>query len=632
MSNRRAGGRAYTDEKLDTRVLGRLFSYVGKNYKFHLMVVIVCIILVAWVQVQSSLFQKTLIDGYILPLVESGSTDYSGLKAKLIQMACIFGAGALANFCYQKIMIYVTQGTLHNIRTDLFTHMETLPIKYFDTHSHGEIMSIYTNDTDTLRQVISQSIPQFFSSCLTIAMVFISMVRISIPLTLLALAMVYILQVILKFIMRKSGRYFIRQQDALGKENGYIEEMTEGVKVVKVFNYEKKAIEQFNALNDNLRECGYKANKYANIMGPVSNNIGNISYALTAILGAVLVLNGKIDMTLGSLASFLALNKSFNMPVSQVAQQLNSLIMAMAGAKRIFAVMDEEPEIDNGKVTLVNVHEDENGVLTESEKETGIWAWRHPHSDGSVELVKLTGDVRFHDVNFGYVPNKTVLHDIELYAEPGQKLAFVGATGAGKTTMTNLINRFYDIQSGQITYDGINVKLIKKADLRHSLGIVLQDTHLFTGTIEENIKYARPDASHEDVVKAAKLANAHSFIRHLENGYDTMLTGDGSALSQGQRQLLAIARAALANPPVLILDEATSSIDSRTEKLVQDGMDALMKGRTTFVIAHRLSTIQNSNAIMVMDQGRIIERGNHESLLAKKGTYYRLYTGDLEID
>lgn len=625
-------GRAMiTGEKLDTKVLARLIGVVMKRYRFQIIVVVCCIILAAWVQVQGSLFQRTLIDGYITPMVESGSNDFAPLAAKLMQMAMIYGCGVIANYVHQRIMIRVTQGTIENIREQLFEHMEKLPIRYFDTNAHGDIMSIYTNDTDTLRQVISQSIPQFFNSLLTVVMVLISMITISIPLTLLAVFMIFVLQVVLRRIMKLSGRYFIRQQNDLGKENAYIEEMMEGAKVVKVFNYEQKAISQFNELNDNLRDSGNKANRYANITAPVSANIGNISYVLTAVLGSLLVLGGFTNLTLGQLASFLALNKSFNMPISQVAQQMNAVIMAMAGARRIFALLDEEVEVDEGKVTLVNATV-VDGEVRESDFETSQWAWKHIHPDGSVELVLLQGDVRFHDVQFSYVEGKQILYDINLYAEPGQKLAFVGATGAGKTTMINLINRFYDVQSGSITYDGIDVKLIRKDDLRRSLGIVLQDTHLFTGTIEENIKYARPEASHEDVVNAAKFANADTFIRHLENGYETKLTGDGSSLSQGQRQLLAIARAALANPPVLILDEATSSIDSRTEKLVQNGLDNLMRHRTTFVIAHRLSTIKNSHAIMVMDHGRIIERGNHKSLLEKKGIYYRLYTGDLEID
>ncbi|MBR2728003.1 MAG: ABC transporter ATP-binding protein [Solobacterium sp.] len=621
----------YTGEKLDTKMLGRLLSYVLKRYKLPILIVMVCIVVNARVQVIGSLFQRTLIDDYITPLIPAAVKDYGPLAGKLFQMAGIYALGIIANFTYQKIMIRVTQGTMENIREDLFTHMETLPISYFDTHAHGDIMSMYTNDTDTLRQVISQSIPSFFSSLLTIVMVFTSMVMLSPQLTVLSVCMIALLQIVLRRIMRLSGKYFMIRQNALAAENAYIEEMTEGARVIKVFNYENKAIERFTDLNDHLRESSYKANRYANIMGPVTGNFGNISYVLSAIVGSWLILSGHVNLTLGQLASFLALNRSFNMPVSQVAQQLNSVIMAMAGAKRIFSLMDEAPETDEGKVTLVNAVE-KDGELVETEEETGIWAWKHPHADGSERLVRLTGDVRFYDVDFSYVPEKQVLYDIDLYAEPGQKLAFVGATGAGKTTMINLITRFYDVQHGQITYDGIDVQLIKKDDLRRSLGLVLQDTHLFTGTIEENIKYGKPDATHEEVVRAARLANAHYFIRHLENGYDTMLTGDGSALSQGQRQLLAIARAALANPPVLILDEATSSIDSRTEKLVQSGMDRLMNGRTTFVIAHRLSTIQNSNAIMVMDHGRIIERGNHASLLEKKGTYYRLYTGDLEID
>lgn len=493
-------------------------------------------------------------------------------------------------------------------------------------------MSVYTNDIDTLRQVISQSIPECISSLITIVSVFFSMIVMSVPLTLVTLFMVGIMQFALQKIMRKSGRYFGVQQRQLGKENGYIEEMMEGAKVIKVFTHEQKAIEEFNQINDELCEASYNANKYANILMPIVGNLGNISYVLCAFIGGALALNGIGGLTLGGLASFLALNKSFNGPLNQISQQLNSVIMAMAGAERVFNLLDEAHEVDDGRVTLVNVVQDETGRMQETEATTGHWAWKHLHEDGSVDYAELTGDVRFHDVSFSYVEGKTVLHDIDLFAEPGQKLAFVGATGAGKTTMTNLINRFYDVQKGSITYDGIDVKLIRKADLRRSLGIVLQDTHLFTGTIEENIKYARPEATHEEVVAAAKLANAHYFIKHLENGYDTWLTRDGSSLSQGQRQLISIARAALANPPVLILDEATSSIDSRTEKLVQEGMDKLMSGRTTFVIAHRLSTIKNSHAIMVMDHGRIIERGNHERLLEKHGIYYQLYTGLIEND
>lgn len=618
-------------KKLDFKVLGRLMKYVLSRYRFRYFLVLVCIAISAVASVASSVFMKTLIDTYIEPLLLSDVPDFAPLVKALTQMACIYGIGILSNFIYQKLLVVISQGTLFDLRNDLFSHMETLPIQYFDTHAHGDIMSIYTNDIDTLRQVVSQSIPQFISSLITIVSVFCSMVVLSIPLTLVTLSMVFVMQFALRFIMGKSGKYFAAQQQRLGKENGYIEEMMEGAKVVKVFTREEKTIEEFIAINDDLCDAAYKANKYANIMGPVNGNLGNISYVLCAFVGGLLALNNIGSLTLGTLASFLALNKSFYMPINQISQQLNSVIMAMAGAERIFEVIDAKPEIDNGKVTLVNVKE-EDGQLMECEQVTGKWAWKHPHDDGSESLVELKGDVRFHGVDFSYVEGKQVLFDIDLYAEPGQKLAFVGATGAGKTTMTNLINRFYDVQEGAITYDGIDVKLIKKDDLRRSLGMVLQDTHLFTGTIEENIKYGKPDATHEEVVAAAKLANAHSFIRHLENGYDTMLTRDGSSLSQGQRQLLSIARAALANPPVLILDEATSSIDSRTEKLVQEGMDKLMHGRTTFVIAHRLSTIKNSNAIMVMDHGRIIERGNHDSLIEKKGTYYQLYTGLLEND
>ena len=624
--------RGFTDgRKLDIKVLVRLMKYVLVRYRFHYAFVLVGIIVTSLTSVASSVFMKTLIDDYITPLLVSDVPDFAPLAQALMTMACIYLTGVLANYFYHKVLVVISQGTLLDLRNELFTHMETLPIQYFDTHAHGDVMSIYTNDVDTLRQVVSQSIPSFISSMITVVSVFISMVIMSIPLTLVTLVMVFFMQASLKFIMGNSGKYFMAQQKRLGVENGYIEEMMEGAKVVKVFTYEDKATERFININNDLCDAAFNANKFANMMGPVNGNLGNISYVLCAFLGGFLALNGVGGLTLGSLASFLALNRSFNMPLNQISQQLNSVIMAMAGAERIFGLLDTPSEIDKGKVTLVNVKE-ENGELIETEEVTNKWAWKHPHEDGSLSLVELKGDVRFHDVDFAYVEGKTVLHDVNLYAEPGQKLAFVGATGAGKTTMTNLINRFYDVQKGSITYDGIDVKLIKKDDLRRSLGMVLQDTHLFTGTIEENIKYGKPDATHEEVVAAAKLANAHSFIRHLENGYDTMLTRDGSSLSQGQRQLLSIARAALANPPVLILDEATSSIDSRTEKLVQEGMDKLMHGRTTFVIAHRLSTIKNSNAIMVMNQGRIIERGNHDALIEKRGTYYQLYTGLIEND
>ena len=624
--------RGFTDgRKLDFKVLIRLMKYVLVRYRFHYAFVLVGIVVTSLTSVTASVFMKTLIDDYITPLLVSEVPDFAPLAQALTTMACIYLVGVIANYLYHKVLVVISQGTLLDLRNELFTHMETLPIQYFDTHAHGDVMSIYTNDVDTLRQVVSQSIPSFISSIITVVSVFISMVMMSVPLTLVTLVMVFFMQASLKFIMGNSGKYFMAQQKRLGIENGYIEEMMEGAKVVKVFTYEDKATERFIDINNELCDAAFKAHKFANMMGPVNGNLGNISYVLCAFLGGFLALNGVGGLTLGSLASFLALNRSFNMPLNQISQQLNSVIMAMAGAERIFGLMDTPSEVDKGKVTLVNVKE-ENGKLIETEEVTNKWAWKHPHEDGSISLVELKGDVRFHDVDFGYVEGKTVLHEVNLYAEPGQKLAFVGATGAGKTTMTNLINRFYDVQKGSITYDGIDVKLIKKDDLRRSLGMVLQDTHLFTGTIEENIRYGKPDATHEEVVAAAKLANAHSFIRHLENGYDTMLTRDGSSLSQGQRQLLSIARAALANPPVLILDEATSSIDSRTEKLVQEGMDKLMHGRTTFVIAHRLSTIKNSNAIMVMDQGRIIERGNHDALIEKKGTYYQLYTGLIEND
>ena len=624
--------RGFTDgRKLDFKVLIRLMKYVLVRYRFHYAFVLVGIVVTSLTSVTASVFMKTLIDDYITPLLVSEVPDFAPLAQALTTMACIYLIGVIANYLYHKVLVVISQGTLLDLRNELFTHMETLPIQYFDTHAHGDVMSIYTNDVDTLRQVVSQSIPSFISSIITVVSVFISMVMMSVPLTLVTLVMVFFMQASLKFIMGNSGKYFMAQQKRLGIENGYIEEMMEGAKVVKVFTYEDKATERFIDINNELCDAAFKAHKFANMMGPVNGNLGNISYVLCAFLGGFLALNGVGGLTLGSLASFLALNRSFNMPLNQISQQLNSVIMAMAGAERIFGLLDTPSEVDKGKVTLVNVKE-ENGKLIETEEVTNKWAWKHPHEDGSISLVELKGDVRFHDVDFGYVEGKTVLHEVNLYAEPGQKLAFVGATGAGKTTMTNLINRFYDVQKGSITYDGIDVKLIKKDDLRRSLGMVLQDTHLFTGTIEENIRYGKPDATHEEVVAAAKLANAHSFIRHLEKGYDTMLTRDGSSLSQGQRQLLSIARAALANPPVLILDEATSSIDSRTEKLVQEGMDKLMHGRTTFVIAHRLSTIKNSNAIMVMDQGRIIERGNHDALIEKKGTYYQLYTGLIEND
>lgn len=617
---------------MNFQVLGRLLRYVLKHYKFSCLVVLVFIILSSVANVSVSLFIRVLIDDYITPLSQSPSPDFSSLLRVLLQMLCVFGMGVFANFAYQRILVNVGQGTLRNIRDDLFAHMEKLPIGYFDTHPHGDIMSVYTNDTDTLRQVITQSLPMTIQAAFNVLFVGTSMIVISLPLALLSFFMVGVMLTVARKIGGRSARNFQLQQKNLGRENGYIEEMLEGSKVIKVFTHEQKVIDGFNKINEDLFESSYKANMFASMLMPVVANIGNVSYVLATLVGGVLAIGGWTGLTLGGLASFLQLNRSFNMPISNISQQMNAVAMAMAGAERIFALMDETVEVDQGTVTLTRYKEDEQGNIIETQEYTNKWAWRHPRSNGSIEYVPLRGEVLFHDVTFGYVPNKTVLHDIELYAKPGQKIAFVGATGAGKTTITNLINRFYDIQKGSITYDGIDVKLIKKDDLRRSLGIVLQDTHLFSGTIRDNIRYGKPDASDEEVLAAAKLANAHDFIRHLEHGYDTYLSGDGSSLSQGQRQLLSIARAALANAPVLILDEATSSIDSRTEKMVQDGMDKLMSGRTTFVIAHRLSTIKNSDVIMVLDQGRIIERGNHESLLAKKGIYYQLYTGALEMD
>lgn len=617
---------------MNFQVLGRLLRYVLKHYKFSCLIVLVFIILSSVANVSVSLFIRVLIDDYITPLSQSPSPDFSSLLRVLLQMLCVFGMGVFANFAYQRILVNVGQGTLRNIRDDLFAHMEKLPIGYFDTHPHGDIMSVYTNDTDTLRQVITQSLPMTIQAAFNVLFVGTSMIIISLPLALLSFFMVGVMLTVARKIGGRSARNFQLQQKNLGRENGYIEEMLEGSKVIKVFTHEQEVIDGFNKINEDLFESSYKANMFASMLMPVVANIGNVSYVLVTLVGGVLAIGGWTGLTLGGLASFLQLNRSFNMPISNISQQMNAVAMAMAGAERIFALMDETVEVDQGTVTLTRYKEDEQGNIIETQEYTNKWAWRHPRSNGSIEYVPLRGEVLFHDVTFGYVPNKTVLHDIELYAKPGQKIAFVGATGAGKTTITNLINRFYDIQKGSITYDGIDVKLIKKDDLRRSLGIVLQDTHLFSGTIRDNIRYGKPDASDEEVLAAAKLANAHDFIRHLEHGYDTYLSGDGSSLSQGQRQLLSIARAALANAPVLILDEATSSIDSRTEKMVQDGMDKLMSGRTTFVIAHRLSTIKNSDVIMVLDQGRIIERGNHERLLAKKGIYYQLYTGALEMD
>ena len=631
MKHRRRGLMTMSRKHMDFKVLGRLLGYVIRHYKVACLFTLIFIILASLASVSVSLFIQVLIDDYITPLAQTDTPDFGPLLQILLVMLCVFMTGVLSTFAYNRILVYIGQGTLRNVRDDLFSHMERLPISYFDTHAHGDIMSVYTNDADTLRQVITQSIPQTLSAGFTVIFVGVSMIVMSWPLAILSFAMVAVMLTVAGKIGGRSAQNFQKQQKNLGKENGYIEEMMEGAKVIKVFTHEQEVIDGFNKINEELFESSYKANTFASVLMPVVANIGNVSYVLSTLAGGVLAISGVSGLTLGGLASFLQLNRSFNMPISNISQQMNAVAMAMAGAERIFALMDEEIEKDEGKVTLTRYREEE-GKIVETTEYTGKWAWRHPRENGKVEYVPLRGEVLFHDVSFGYVPNKVVLHDIELYANPGQKIAFVGATGAGKTTITNLINRFYDIQKGSITYDGIDVKLIKKADLRGSLGIVLQDTHLFSGTIRDNIRYGKPEASEEEVIAAAKLANAHEFIRHLEHGYDTVLSGDGSALSQGQRQLISIARAALANAPVLILDEATSSIDSRTEKIVQDGMDKLMKGRTTFVIAHRLSTIKNSDVIMVLDQGRIIERGNHESLLAKKGIYYQLYTGALEMD
>lgn len=612
-------------------VLGRLLKEVFRRYGIHCFVVLLCIMGQAICTVQGTLFMQTLIDDYIIPLMGTASPSFSGLFQALMRMACIFVLGIAFSYTYQRIMVTVTQGFLRDLRIEMFTHMESLPIRYFDRNTHGDIMSVYTNDIDTLRQLISQSLPQLVSSSITVVTVFISMLTLNIPLTVLSVVMLCVILFISRSVGRMSSRYFVRQQKELGKVNGFIEEMISGQKVVKVFNHEDKAIEQFRNINETLRDTAYQANKFANVLMPVTIQTGNISYILCAIVGALMALSGNFDLTIGTLISFMTLNKNFNNPIGQISMQINAVAMAQAGSQRIFDLLDQESEDDQGVVTLCRVKY-VDGQMVETKERTGHWAWRHPRPDGTVELVEMKGDLRLENVNFGYDDDKMVLHNIDVFANPGEKIAFVGATGAGKTTITNLINRFYDIQSGTITYDGIDIKLIKKDALRKSLGIVLQDTHLFTGTVMDNIRYGRLDASDEECIAAAKLANADGFIRHLPNGYETMLTGDGANLSQGQRQLLAIARAAVANPPALILDEATSSIDSRTEKLVQDGMDKLMNDRTTFVIAHRLSTIKNSDCIMVLDHGHIIERGNHESLMKEKGKYYQLYTGAIEMD
>ncbi len=609
----------------------RILAYIFRYYKGSCLIVAASILISALATLCGTLFMRELIDSYIVPLLNEAAPDFGPLAARLLSLGAVLAAGILCSYAYNRIMVNVSQGTMKRIRTELFSHMEALPIRYFDTHAHGDIMSVYTNDVDTLRQLISQSLPQLLNSGVSFLSTLISMFVLDVPLTVISLVLIGAMLLAASKLGSLSGKYFVRQQTDLGNVNGYIEEMMEGQKVVKVFCHEEKSLEQFRVLNERLRESADKANKISNIMMPVNANLGNISYVLCAVVGAVLALNGFSGLTVGTLVSFLSLNKSCTQPITQISQQMNNVLMALAGAGRIFEMMDEEPEQDNGYVELVNAKENADGTLSETKEKTGLWAWKHFHkADGTTTYMKLQGDVTFDGVDFGYTDDKMILHDIRMYATPGQKIAFVGSTGAGKTTITNLINRFYDIQDGKIRYDGININKIRKPDLRRSLGIVLQDTHLFTGTVMDNIRYGRLDATDEECIAAAKLANAHGFIRRLPDGYQTMLTGDGANLSQGQRQLIAIARAAVADPPVLILDEATSSIDTRTEELVQKGMDALMKGRTSFVIAHRLSTVRNADCIMVMEQGRIIERDTHEQLMEQKGRYWQLYTGGKE--
>ena len=624
-NEKKSGGRVNTATKLINRVIRYMLHY----YKYPFLLVIVCILITAIATVVGATFPQTLVDDYITPMLQNGTDDFSGLASDLIRLACIMGVGVITAFSYNRIMVNVSQGTMRHLRDDLFRRMESLPIKYFDTHAHGDIMSVYTNDVDTLRQLLSQSIPQIINSVITMAATLITMIILNPALTVISILTAVVMLFVTSNFSKLSGRYYIRQQIDLGAVDGFIEEMLDGQKVVKVFCHEEAAMRDFHEVNEKLRNSTNKANRYANLLMPINANIGWISYALVAIVGAILGINDLAGVTIGTVVTFVGLNKSFTNPITQVSQQINFVVNAAAGAQRVFDLMDQEPEKDEGYVELVNAVEDENGNLSESPVRTNIWAWKHPHkAEGTVTYTKQEGAVVLDDVDFGYDENKIVLHNISLYAKPGQKIAFVGATGAGKTTITNLINRFYDIADGKIRYDGININKIKKPDLRRSLGMVLQDTHLFTGTVMDNIRYGKLDATDEDCIKAAKLANADGFIRRLPDGYDTMLTGDGANLSQGQRQLLAIARAAVADPPALILDEATSSIDTRTEKLVQAGMDALMKGRTTFVIAHRLSTVKNSDCIMVMEQGCIIERGTHDELIAAKGKYYQLYTGN----